>query len=34
MGSGFIWLKIGRVVDFREYGNELLVSIKCGEFLE
>jgi len=32
--TGFIWLRIGTVAGSCECGNESLVSIKCGEFLD
>jgi hypothetical protein len=32
--TGFSWLRIGTVAVTCEYGNELLGSIKCGEFLD
>jgi hypothetical protein len=33
-GTGLIWLRIGMVAGFCEYGYEPSGSIKCGEFLE
>jgi hypothetical protein len=32
--TGFIWVRIGLVVDSCEHGNETSGSIKCWEFLE
>jgi hypothetical protein len=32
--TGFIWLRIGTVVGFCEHGNEPLVYIKGGVFLD
>ena len=34
VGTGWGWLRIGRVGGACEYGDELLSSIKCGEFLD
>ena len=34
MGIGWSWLRIGTGGGTCEYGNELLGSIKCGEFLD
>ena len=34
VGTGWNWLRIGTDVGACEYGNELLGSIKCGEFLD
>jgi len=34
VGTGWSWLRVGRDGDTCEYGNELSVSIKCGEFLD
>ena len=38
MGEGtwtrLIWLRVGQVAGYYECGNELLGSIKCGEFLD
>jgi hypothetical protein len=31
--TGLIWFKKGQVASFCECGNELSVSLKCGEFL-
>jgi len=32
--TGMIWLRVGQVAGFREHGNELPGSVKCGEFLK
>jgi len=32
--TGLIWLRIGTVAGTCECGNELLVSINCGKFLD
>jgi hypothetical protein len=32
--SGFIWLRLGKVVKSFECGNEFFGSIKCGVFLD
>jgi hypothetical protein len=34
VGTGRSWLRIGQVAGACEYGNELLGSIKCWEFLD
>ena len=34
VGSGWSWLRIGTGGGTCEYGNGLLGSIKCGEFLD
>jgi hypothetical protein len=32
--TGLIWLKVGQVACCCEHGNEHLVPIKCGEYLD